>query len=88
MNNLMQSVTENLIFVLEFLGIVVLMFVVAYAAEKMAKKKAAIRNGCFRQEKSRLSAYFLLFPLSSCCWNSRCRSRLPFMNWTSARYRR
>lgn len=40
MNNLMQSVTENLIFVLEFLGIVVLMFVVAYAAEKMAKKKS------------------------------------------------
>ena len=39
MNNLMQSVTENLIFVLEFSGIVVLMFVVAYAAEKAAKKK-------------------------------------------------
>jgi len=41
MNNLMQSVTENLIFVLEFLGIVVLMFAVAYGAEKAAKK----RNG-------------------------------------------
>ena len=41
MNNLMQSVTENLIFVLEFLGIVALMFAVAYGAEKAAKK----RNG-------------------------------------------
>ncbi len=40
MNDLMQSVTENLIFVLEFLGIVVLMFAVAYGAEKMAKKKS------------------------------------------------
>lgn len=39
MNGLMQSVTENLIFVLEFLGIVILMFAVAYAAEKTAKKK-------------------------------------------------
>ena len=36
----MQSVTENLIFVLEFLGIVVLLFAVAYGAEKMAKKKS------------------------------------------------
>ena len=40
MNGLMQSVTENLIFVLEFLGIVVLLFAVAYGAEKMAKKKS------------------------------------------------
>ena len=39
MNNLMQSVTENLVFVLEFLGIVALMFAVAYGAEKLAKKK-------------------------------------------------
>lgn len=40
MNGLMQSVTENLIFVLEFLGIVILLFAVAYGAEKMAKKKS------------------------------------------------
>ncbi|HBA69786.1 MAG TPA: ECF transporter S component [Lachnospiraceae bacterium] len=40
MNNLMQSVTENFIFVLEFLGIVVLMFAAAYGAEKLAKKKS------------------------------------------------
>lgn len=40
MNVLMKAVTENLIFVLEFLGIVVLMFGVAYVAEKWAKKKS------------------------------------------------
>ncbi len=39
MNGLMESVTENLIFVLEFLGIVALMFAAAYGAEKQAKKK-------------------------------------------------
>ena len=40
MNGLMQSVTENLIFVLEFLGIVLLMFAAAYGTEKVAKKKS------------------------------------------------
>ena len=39
MNGLMQSVTENFIFVLEFLGIVVAMFLIAYLAEKWTKKK-------------------------------------------------
>ncbi len=38
MNGFMQSVTENLIFVLEFLGIVLVMFAVAYGAERRAKK--------------------------------------------------
>lgn len=40
MNSLMQTVTENLIFVLEFLGIVVSMVVIAYAAERLEKKKS------------------------------------------------
>ena len=35
----MQTVTENLIFVLEFLGIVAAMVVVAYVVERMEKKK-------------------------------------------------
>lgn len=35
----MQSVSENLVFVLEFLGLVVLMFLIAYAVEKAVKKK-------------------------------------------------
>ena len=53
----MQSVTENLIFVLEFLGIVVLMFVVAYAAEKMAKKKSGDTERVLSTRKIR--RYFL-----------------------------
>lgn len=39
MNTLWQSVTENLIFVLQFLGLVALVFLLAYAAEKAIKKK-------------------------------------------------
>lgn len=39
MNDLMKAVAENVIFVLEFIGIVVLLFGVAYAAEKLQKKK-------------------------------------------------
>ena len=39
MNQLLQTVSENLIFVLEFLGLVALIFLIAYAVEKQAKKK-------------------------------------------------
>lgn len=39
MSKVMQSVSENLVFVLEFLGLVVLMFLIAYAVEKAVKKK-------------------------------------------------
>lgn len=39
MNDLMKAVAENVIFVLEFIGIVVLLFAVAYGAEKLKKKK-------------------------------------------------
>ena len=37
--NLFTSVAENAIFVLEFLGIVLAIFAVAYLFEKLAKKK-------------------------------------------------
>lgn len=40
MNELMKSVAENLIFVIEFLGIVLAMFVIAYGVEKWNKKKS------------------------------------------------
>lgn len=40
-NNFWEAVIQNATFVLEFLAIVAVMFVIAYAAEKMAKK----RNG-------------------------------------------
>lgn len=39
MNDLIKSVTENLVFVLEFLAVILSMFVVAYILEKLAKKK-------------------------------------------------
>lgn len=39
MNNLFKSVTENLVFVLEFAAVILSMFVVAYILEKLAKKK-------------------------------------------------
>lgn len=39
MNGLLQSIQENAVFLLEFLGIVVLMALIAYVAEKLNKKK-------------------------------------------------
>jgi len=39
MNNFFSQVADNALFVLEFAGIVLLMFVVAYVIEKIAKKK-------------------------------------------------
>ena len=39
MNNLIKSVTENVIFVLEFGAVIISMFLVAYLLEKLAKKR-------------------------------------------------
>lgn len=39
MSEVFRSVAENLVFVLEFLGLVILMFLIAYAVEKAVKKK-------------------------------------------------
>ena len=39
MNDLFMSLKENVVFVLEFLGLVVLMFLIAYVAQKIARKK-------------------------------------------------
>lgn len=40
MNGLWKSITENVVFLLEFLAVVAIIFAVAYIAEKAAKKKA------------------------------------------------
>ena len=40
MKDLMKSVTENLTFVLEFAGVILALFLVAYILEKLAKKKS------------------------------------------------
>lgn len=39
MKQFLQTVSENLIFVLEFLGLVALIFLIAYAVEKLLKKR-------------------------------------------------
>lgn len=38
-NDLLKSISENVLFLLQFLGIIVAMFVIAYLAEKMIKKQ-------------------------------------------------
>ena len=38
-NELWKSISENVLFLLQFLGIVVAMFIIAYAAEKILKKR-------------------------------------------------
>lgn len=39
MSQVVQSVVENIVFVLQFLGLVIVMFLIAYAVEKAVKKK-------------------------------------------------
>ena len=39
MSEVMQTVSENLVFVLQFLGLVVVMFLAAYGIEKAVKRK-------------------------------------------------
>lgn len=39
MNTVFQTVSDNLVFVLEFLGLVILAFLIAYVVEKAVKKK-------------------------------------------------
>ena len=39
MSTVWQTISENVVFVLEFLGLVVLMFLISYAVEKAVKKK-------------------------------------------------
>ena len=40
---LLETVTENAVFVAEFAGIVIVMVAVAYVMEKMAKRRAGSR---------------------------------------------
>ncbi|MGN1146888.1 MAG: ECF transporter S component [Lachnospiraceae bacterium] len=47
MNGLMESVTENLMFVLEFLGVIALMFVLAVIIEKAADKRRGVKRKMF-----------------------------------------
>lgn len=46
-NEFFQAVKENIAFVLQFLGIAVLIFLIAYVADRIAKKKAGIQEKVF-----------------------------------------
>ena len=39
MNNLISQIAQNAVFVLVFAGVIILMFLIAYAVEKLIKKK-------------------------------------------------
>jgi riboflavin transporter FmnP len=58
MKELMTAVTENLIFVAEFLGIVALMFALAYAYEKLAMKKSGDTGRIFSTRKVAMIGMF------------------------------
>lgn len=58
MNKLMQSVAENLIFVVEFLGIVAILFAVAYFFEKWAMKKNEEKERIFSTRKVAMIGMF------------------------------
>ncbi len=58
MNGLLQSVIENIVFVLEFLGIVVLLFLAAFCLEKLAQKKRGVTEPIFTTRKMAMIGMF------------------------------
>ena len=48
MSSLWQTVSENVVFVLEFLTLIVVMFLIAYVIEKAVKKKNVTREEAIR----------------------------------------
>ena len=48
MSSLWQTVSENVVFVLEFLALIVVMFLIAYVIEKAVKKKNVTREEAIR----------------------------------------
>ena len=51
MNDLLKNVTENLTFVLEFLAVIVALFLVAVILEKLAQKKQGVSERIFNTRK-------------------------------------
>lgn len=51
MSNLLENLQKNVVFVLEFLAVVAVLFVVAYAAEKYAQRKAGVSEKIFNTRK-------------------------------------
>ena len=58
MNDLIKNVTENVIFLLEFLAVVAVLFAVAYFAEKYAQKKAGVKEKIFTTKKIAMIGMF------------------------------
>lgn len=58
MNDLFQSVTENLVFVLEFLAVIAAMFLLAVALEKAAQKARGVKEPLFTTRKLAMIGMF------------------------------
>uniref|UniRef100_UPI0040563C16 ECF transporter S component n=1 Tax=Acetatifactor sp. TaxID=1872090 RepID=UPI0040563C16 len=58
MNGLLKSVAENAIFVLEFLAVIVALFLVALLLEKLAQKKQGIKERIFNTRKIAMIGMF------------------------------
>lgn len=58
MNGLFNSVAENLIFVFEFLGVIVSFFLIAVLLEKAAQKKNGIKEPIFNTRKTAMVGMF------------------------------
>ena len=55
---LLETVTENAVFVAEFAGIVIVMVAVAYVMEKMAKRRAGSRERILSTRKVAVCGMF------------------------------
>jgi len=71
MSNFLQSVSENVLFVFQFLGIVVVLFVIAAVADKLIQKKNGIKEKSFTTRKiaivgmfSAIAAILMIFQFS------------------------
>ena len=58
LKELIQSVTENLVFVLEFLAIIVAIFLAALLFEKLAQKKRGVKEKVFTTRKMAMIGMF------------------------------
>ncbi|MBQ2804157.1 MAG: ECF transporter S component [Lachnospiraceae bacterium] len=58
MKELIASVTENLVFVLEFLGIIVALFLAALLVERIAQKKRGVKEKIFTTRKMTMIGMF------------------------------
>lgn len=58
MTQLIQSVTENAVFVLQFLAIVIVIFLIAYAFEKYSQKKQGVKTKILTTRKIAMTGMF------------------------------